>query len=745
MEFFLLFVLVAGAWVIYAKIRDKEREANRRAEQEAARAEEQRVQECGEVVLAFANHMGYLARECVSRDELAEWIDAGISADELAARIWDACDAVEGILLGEHPLDGTSLPVRLPDKLRARHTYVVGKSGSGKTTLLRNLILQDLEAGRGLAVLAPEAEMLREELLPFIPEHRWSDIVYVDPSDTARPVPFNPLHLDEGEDLDLKVDETFTILQRVFEDDGGTSAPRMEQILRQGLYLLMRIPGTTLLDFERLLDRQDSTFRDWAVTQIKDDETERFWRRTYPAYPKDAHLPLVTRLGRFLRPQTVRSLLCAPGCLNVRGAMDEGKVLMFNLSDGLLGATNAELIGQLVVAKLQTAAMSRASAPKEERRPFSVYLDEFQTFCGVASTSYERILSRARKYGLSLTLAHQQTGQIPERLMREILGNVATVVVFMVGASDARLLCREMIGEVDGEHLPLDYGALVSLRVGEAWCKIGTNVLYMRTCPAPHGGRDVVRQKVVEQSRSAFGVEPQGPIAIPEPRAAESLKIAPMSIGVPDRAEEASRFEPVGDVAARRERSERTIRHPGDGHEAAPSPGRGGAQHKYLQSLIQRWGEANGWQATIEEGILNGRGSVDISLRKGEHSIACEIGMTTTAQHELENVQKCFVASYGSVIFISPERRTLEKVGAQAKGALTDEQKKRFQTATPEEVLECLENINVTTLATSRTVRGRKVRTTIGAVKPGEKAAKQRALSQVVTRAMKRLKNEGKR
>jgi hypothetical protein len=401
--------------------------------------------------------------------------------------------------------------------------YYVGRTGTGKTTALRQMILQDLEAGHGLAVVAPEAEMISDELLPFIPRTRWDDVVVVDPADIHHPVSFNPLHLDEGEDLDLKSAELMAIFQRL-ADDTGTAAPRMEMILRQALYALMPVPNTTLLDIERLLDRQDDGFRRWIIEQSRDEETRHFWRDVYSAYPKDAHLSLVNRLGRFLRPRTIRNLLCQPGpSFNVRRAMDERRVLFFKLSDGLLGEENAQLLGQLVVAKLQIAALSRANIPQHQRELFLTYVDEFQRFANVAATSYEVMLSRARKYGLGLVLAHQQMGQIGENLMREILGNVGTVVAFQVGATDARRLSRELVGEVDGQLVPIETEQLVSLRTGEAICRIGRSVFRLRTLPPPRGGSAKVRDEVVRRSRAGYARRAQSTERASRPNGLQGL------------------------------------------------------------------------------------------------------------------------------------------------------------------------------------------------------------------------------
>ncbi|MFH1680229.1 MAG: type IV secretory system conjugative DNA transfer family protein [Candidatus Eisenbacteria bacterium] len=404
----------------------------------------------------------------------------------------------------ERTIGADRIPVILPDRVRNRHVYGIGKTSMGKTTLLRNLFLQDAARGMGIGVIGPESELFTEELLPLVPQGRLDDVIYVNPADTDRPVPLNPLHLDDGEDFDRKVDETLTVFHRLIAED-GSAAPRMEMILRFTLCTLISIPGTTLLDIPHLLDRTDDTYRRWAVGRIENEEVRHFWTSVYPLYPKDAHLSLLNRLGRFLQPKVVRNILCQPGAgLSVRAAMDSGKIVLFNLSDGILGELNAQLLGQLVVAKIQQAVMSRANIPKAERRPFSLYIDEFQSFCGGAGTSYEKMLSRARKYGLWLHLFHQQCGQIPEPVMREILGNVGTIVVFQVGATDARRLTREL----EGAAPRFDHARLTSLPIGVAYCLVDGALVLTETCPPPHGGTDAIRDEAIRRSLEQFGVRP---------------------------------------------------------------------------------------------------------------------------------------------------------------------------------------------------------------------------------------------
>ena len=226
--------------------------------------------------------------------------------------------------------------------------------------------------------------------------------------------------------------------------------------------------------------------------------------------PKDAHLPVINRLGRIVRPRLIRNILCNPqNSLDFREAMDSGKILLFNLSDGILGEANSQLLGQLIVSKFQMAVMSRADTAKDMRQPFCLYIDEFQTFTNTATASYEKILSRARKYRLSLVLAHQQTHQIPTELIREIFGNVSTMVSFQVSRDDASRMSKEFITEYNGEVINVPLQEILSLKVGEAYCKIGQHSFFMRTYLADQTPDYERARYITSRSRKNYGVESQ--------------------------------------------------------------------------------------------------------------------------------------------------------------------------------------------------------------------------------------------
>lgn len=501
--FFVVLLALSGFGVWLWNRRRRERLAAE--ERQRVREEQRRLEGCGEVVRFFHNYLGYIAKEAIRRDELEALVDAGATGEDLAKEICLRIAEKDGIVLGYQTLDGARVDVKLTEANRERHVYIVGKTGSGKTNLLRNMILQDIERGDGVGVVAPEAEMLSDEILPYIPEGRIDDVIYFDPSDTERPVAFNPLHLDEDEDIDLRADEVYTIFRRIAGDGG----PRMNEILRHTIYALLEKPGTTFLDVPRLLDPRDDDFRKEVISASNDEDTIHFFRDVYPSFPKDAHLPIVTRFGQFLRPRYVRNVLCQPeSSFDFREAMDSGKILLFSLSDGVLGEGNSALLGQLLVSKIQIATMSRANVSKERRRPFRLYLDEFQRFVDVNATSYEALLSRARKYRLALTLAHQNTSQIPLSLLHEIFGNVAAIVSFVVSHDDAMRLSKEFLTDFDGEidHLPPE--AFLNLRVGEAVCRMGRSTFPMRTTLADQRPDRRRAALIIERSRQNYGVAP---------------------------------------------------------------------------------------------------------------------------------------------------------------------------------------------------------------------------------------------
>ena len=481
---------------------------HRRELERLRKLEGERKRDCEEVLKWAAENLGYLARQICSREELSSLVAGGISAPDLFQHIKERIKTAPGVVLGYH-LFGEGwprIPVKVLARFRDRHIYAVGRTGSGKTNLIRNLVLQDLVAGNGFTVLAPELELIEEEILPYIPEERVEDVIYVDPGDTEKPVSFNPLQLEAGEDIDRTVDDLLVIFERAV----GLPGARMRPILRNALYALVERGGTTLLDLYTLLSRDNSSWRDEVIRTTKNTMMARFFYEDYPTLPRTAHLPITNRLDSFVSARGLRGILCSPqSSFSFRKAMDEGKIVLFNLSDAVLGQGNAELLGQLVVSRFQQAMLSRAKQSKSARRPFYLYIDEFQSFVSTAQEGYEKILSRARKYNVGMILSHQQTKQVPAELLAEILGNVHTIVCFNVSQSDAKKLAKEFVDkDVYDQVAILNPENLGTLSIGEAFCKIGVNWVKMKTYLADQNPDLNWANYVKQASRDRYGITP---------------------------------------------------------------------------------------------------------------------------------------------------------------------------------------------------------------------------------------------
>lgn len=446
--------------------------------------------------------LGYTARRAVDHDELRERAEQGQSVQEIAEHLVDVVVEAPGLTVGNESI---GQPVKLAPEDRKKHLYVIGKTGVGKSTLLQNFVIQDLENDRGVGVISPEVEFVRDDILPHVPERRLDDVIYVNPIDDTRQVGFNPLSKESGETIDRQVSN----LMAIFKDTLDVTGARMKPLLRNSLYALIEREGTTLLDLYELLDPDGSRLRQEVIAETENPTVARFFKKDFSRMSKKAYLPVTNRLDRVLGSAPIRNTLCQPqSSFSFREAMDNGRILLFNLSDGQLGQTHSQLLGQLVVRKFQQALLSRADQPRSFREPFGLYVDEFQRYVGGATESYEQILSRARKYNMQLALAHQQTGQVPRSLLEEIFGNVGTIIAFQVSRRDASRIAKEFVDTSTFARRELEDKRLLTLDTGQAWCKIGTTYFWISTPAPPGSGSMKRREAALEASRENYGASP---------------------------------------------------------------------------------------------------------------------------------------------------------------------------------------------------------------------------------------------
>ena len=319
---------------------------------------------------------------------------------------------------------------------RRQHLYAIGKSGTGKTTLLRNLIIQDIEAGRGVGVIDPHGD-LAEDILQHIPRNRIEDVVYFDPSDLEHPTGMNLLGSVPRDERHLVASGIVSIFRGIWS---GFWGPRLEYILYASVAALLDCENVSLLGVQRLLS--DSKYRAWVVKQIKDPMVRSFWVNEFDGYERkflqEAVAPIQNKVGQLVMSPHVRNIVGqVKSKIDARFMMDDGRIFIANLSKGKLGADKANLLGALLVTQFELAAMSRADVPEDERRDFFLYVDEFQSF---TSDSFVSILSEARKYHLCLTLSHQYGAQLRPEILDAVLGNVGSIVAFRVGHKDAATL-----------------------------------------------------------------------------------------------------------------------------------------------------------------------------------------------------------------------------------------------------------------------------------------------------------------
>ena len=336
--------------------------------------------------------------------------------------------------------------IKLDD--RRRHVYVIGKTGVGKTTLLENMAIADMRSGKGIAIIDPHGEFA-EKMLSFVPEERLDDVIYFDPSDMENPIAFNPMEQVGTEFRHLVASGIMGVFKKIWPDAWSA---RMEYILNNTLLALLEYPDSTLLGILRVF--AEPAYRKKIVDNLKDPVIKAFWQNEFAKYTQrlesEALAAIQNKVGQFVSNPLIRNILGQPhSSLNMREIMDTGKIFIANLSKGKMGEDNSALLGAMIISRLQLAAMSRVDIPEDKRRDFFMYVDEFQNF---ATDSFASILSEARKYRLSLVLAHQYIGQLVTgdgntRVRDAVFGNVGTIVTFRIGAADAEFMEKEFMPE----------------------------------------------------------------------------------------------------------------------------------------------------------------------------------------------------------------------------------------------------------------------------------------------------------
>jgi hypothetical protein len=411
----------------------------------------------------------------------------------------------EGIILGENIYQGIKSIIRITRNDRRRHIYVIGQTGTGKTTLIKNMIIQDIKNGDGVCFIDPHGDVA-QEILGLIPKERIDDVIYFNPGDTRRPIGLNILEYSpqRPEEKTFIINTLIEIIDKLYNLQ-VTGGPMFEQYLRNALLLLMDDPnwGYTLLEVSKVF--VDEPFRDELLSKCKNYPVIEFWTKQAPVVGGELSLEnmitwVTSKLNPFITNDFVRPIIAqSKSSIDFNQIMNERKILIVNLSKGLIGETSAYLMGMLLITKILLGAFARITIPEEERKDFYLYIDEFQNFAfkGVAS-----ILAEARKYRLSMVLAHQYIKQLPEEIASAVVGNVGTIISFRVGAQDAEFLEKiflPVFNKFDLVNIP-NYNAYIKLLI-HGYVSDAFNI---KTLPPEPSSKELA-EKVAELSMLKYG------------------------------------------------------------------------------------------------------------------------------------------------------------------------------------------------------------------------------------------------
>lgn len=412
-----------------------------------------------------------------------------------------------GLWLGRSVYRGQERNIYISEEDRMRHMYIIGRTGTGKTELLKSMILQDMRAGKGLCFLEPHGDGI-EELLQLVPPERAEDVIVFDPADRDMPIGLNLLEVRHADEMHLVASAIINLMYKLYDPHKtGMVGPRFEHAIRNAMLTVAVESGATFVEVNRALT--DQKYVQELLPKVKDPIIRRYWTDQI-AQTSDFHKSetldyIASKFGRFVTNKMIRNIIGqSKSTLNFREAMDNGKIVFLKLAKGLLGEEDSNFLGLVLVPKVLQAALSRQDIPKEQRRPFYLYVDEFQNF---ATPDFAQMLSEARKYGLGLVLANQFVSQLDEQVKEAIFGNVGTLMSYRVGVPDANILQHEfspVFNETDLTNISAQNVYVKTIVNGSPVPPFSMNV--WRDLKAERGmGSPEVARMVKELSRLKFG------------------------------------------------------------------------------------------------------------------------------------------------------------------------------------------------------------------------------------------------
>jgi hypothetical protein len=639
----------------------------------------------------------------------------------------------QSFVIGINEHHGKTTTVSTSPEQRLKHTHIIGSTGSGKSTLLLNMIVQDIEAGNGCMLIDPHGDLVAS-ILSYIPEKRIQDVLLIDPADSEYPVGFNILSAHSDiEKIILSSD-----LVAAFRKHSTSWGDQMNSVLANAiLSFLESEQGGTLADLRRFL--VEKSFRDKYLQTVTDPSIVYYWQHEYPILKNSSVGSIITRLDSFLRPKLIRNMVCQQKSLHFEQLMQEKKIILVKLSQGLIGTENSFLLGTFIVSKLHQAALARQAMPDSQRANFSLYIDEFQNF---STPSMASILTGVRKYYVGLVLAHQSMGQINDADVAGAVQSAGTRICFRVGETDAKKL--------EAGFSFFDAKDLQNLSTGEAIARIekpefdfSLGTIKREPSAIPAG----IQEQILAYSRQTYAT-PKAEVetfiaqtlhiqAEEPPKRKPTVEIKKTQEGIPERT---NKIEAVQHASSSQNPQPTILTRTATEDKPVSTDKKKESEHRYLQTLIKRMAEDRGYKVTIEEVTPDGKGKADIGLVRNSKRIACEISVTTTDTWEIHNVEKCVAAGYDVVIVCSTNKKQLEKIQKLVKEKLDSVAQAKVLMMQPEELFLYLDQEIANEAGNEERIKGFRVKVNYTAVSQGANTQKREQIIKTITESLRKKK-----
>lgn len=588
-------------------------------------------------------------------------------------------------VLGVNEHQGVRNPIGITADQRLRHLHIIGATGTGKSTILQTLMMQDVHNGAGFMCIDPHGDVI-DALLSYIPENRISDVVLIDPSDAEYPVAFNMLAAHSDLERELLASDLVALFRR-FSTSWGD---QMNSVLANALLALLYNTKTFHIgDLRRFLI--EASYRAQILTTVTDPDITYYWQHEFSLLKGGAIGSIITRLDSFLRPKVIRHMVCQDRGLDIRALMDSKKIILVKLAQGLIGTENSYLLGACLVSKIQQTAMARQAQPADTRIPFYCYIDEFQH---VITPSMATILSGARKYGVGLVLVHQdlqQVSHVDPIVANALMANAGTRICFRLGDTDAKRLQEGFTG-FNAEDFQ-------NLAVGDAILRVNTADCVCTVSVEPyHSDQNIpYTADIIAHSRNTYAKVPLSPAAQSDiPQTTPVPAAPPQTAPVPQ--------------------------------ETTPKEIR---EHRYLQSFIKKIAEQYGYKAGIEVPTPDGAGLVDVLLEKDGQSIAVEISVTTGAEWEMHNIDKCLLAGYSRILVCTNDAQKLKRIRTLVAEQISEDKQAVITVLTADDLATTLQTA-ISTQPQDTVIKGYRVKVSYDA-----NASRQHILSAIAARGKK--------